>query len=429
MADLLLNWARPKRRTALLALLASVFLVLPGIASATPSEDDIRRAQAAEEAAKLSVAQIEVELANVTAAAEEALRQSQIAAEEYNAAKLELEAATDTALRARQDADAAAKAFDDGRKAIATVAQTAYREGGNALDSLAPYLDSDGLRSVEVKRAGIQSFSTSASTRIQEVSALEQVAQVMEAAAESALEAQEAATAEVEERLQAAEAAAENAAAEQQRTEIQRQALVEELAQRQNTTAALIEERQAALEAARQAAIAEELRRQAEEAARQAEIQRQQAAEAASQQQAAAPAAPAAPSYQAPAVSTGGSGSPSAAALGAIAHAKTLLGAPYVWGGEGPGYDCSGLVTVAYRSQGIYLGHYTGTQYNSGTRVPFSQAIPGDLVFWSTGGTPYHVAIYLGDGQIIEAANYGVPLRISPIHTWSNVMPYVVRVA
>ena len=157
------------------------------------------------------------------------------------------------------------------------------------------------------------------------------------------------------------------------------------------------------------------------EAARQAQSQRQQSSYVAP--------APAAPSYSEPSYSGGGGGNSDAAA-GAIAWAKSKLGAPYVWAGEGPGYDCSGLVTMAYRSQGIYLTHWSQAQYSEGTRVPVSQAQPGDLIFWNwDGGNIDHVAIYLGNNQIIEAPTFGVPVRITSIYGWSAVLPYAVRVA
>lgn len=103
-----------------------------------------------------------------------------------------------------------------------------------------------------------------------------------------------------------------------------------------------------------------------------------------------------------------------------------------MWGGEGPGYDCSGLVTVAYRAAGVTLTHQSGSQYAETTHVPIGEAVPGDLIFWSSDGSAsgiYHVAIYLGDNQIIEAPTYGMTVRITTIYSWSSVMPYAGRVA
>lgn len=415
---------RLRFRVGAMVLLASMALIAPQMAQAAPSEADIARAQAEEEATKLSVAQIEVRLASVKAEADQALRAAQIAAEELNAANIALAEAKNTASSAQADADEAKANFEAGKKEIASIVQTAYRDGGSEIDTLAPYVNADGLRTVETKQASIEAFSASADAKMQRVAALQQVANVMQKAADEAVVAQTEATTEVQRRTEAAQTSAQKALALQETTEATRQGYLAELARKQNTTVELIQEREAALEAQRQAAAAEAARRAAEaEAARRAEAARQAAEEAASRP---APYTPPAPSYDPP---SGGGGGGSDAAAGAIAWAKSKLGAPYVWGGEGPGYDCSGLVTMAYRSQGIYLTHWSQAQYSEGYRVPVSQAQPGDLIFWNwDGGNIDHVAIYLGNNQIIEAPTFGVPVRITSIYGWGSVLPYAVRV-
>ena len=102
-----------------------------------------------------------------------------------------------------------------------------------------------------------------------------------------------------------------------------------------------------------------------------------------------------------------------------------------MWAGEGPGYDCSGLVTVSYRSQGVYLTHSSRAQYAEGYHVPVGSAQPGDLIFWSSNGTQsgiYHVAMYLGNNQMIEAPTFGIPVRITTVYSWGSIMPYATRV-
>ncbi len=275
----------------LTAIAACALLVLPQMAQAAPSEEEIAAAQAAEEAAKMSVAEIEVKLAEVNASAATATQNAQIAGEDLNEAKLALDEATKTADKASSDADAAEAAFQEGKQQIASVAQTAYRGGGGTLDSLAPYLDSDGLRSVETKQAGISSFSSSAEAKMQNVAALEQVAKVTRDAANTALANQQAATDEVQKRTDAANQAATAAQNEAARVAAQRGAYVQELATKQNTTVELINEREAALEAERQEAA----RIAAEQAAAAAEAQRQADAAAAAERAAAAAAAGAVP--------------------------------------------------------------------------------------------------------------------------------------
>ena len=424
-------------RTGLMAIAACALLVLPQMAQAAPSEEEIAAAKAAEEAAKMSVAQIEVKLAEVSASAATAVQNAQIAGENLNEANIALSEATATATQASAEADAAEAAFQEGKQQIASVAQAAYRNGGGTLDSLAPYLDSDGLRSVETKQAGINSFSSSAEVKMQNVAALEQVAKVTRDAANAALANQQAATNEVQARTDAANQAATAAQNEAAIVAAQRSAYVQELATKQNTTVDLINQREAALEAERQEAA----RIAAEQAAAAAEAQRQAEAAAAAERAAAAAAAQAssssddedddddysysAPSYSAPSYSGGGG------ADTAIAAAKSYLGVPYVWGGESyGGVDCSGLTMLAWESAGVDLPHLSRAQYSYGTHVPIGSMEAGDLIFWSSNGTQsgiYHVAIYLGGGQMIEAPTFGVPVRITGVYSWGSIMPYAVR--
>ena len=423
----------------LTAIAACALLVLPQMAQAAPSEEEIAAAQAAEEAAKMSVAQIEVKLAEVNASAATAMQNAQIAGEDLNEANIALNEATATANQASADADTAEAAFQEGKQQIASVAQAAYRGGGGTLDALAPYFDSDGLRSVETKQAGISSFSSSAEAKMQNVAALEQVAKVTRDAANTALANQKAATDEVQKRTDAANQAATAAQNEAARVAAQRGAYVQELATKQNTTVELINEREAALEAERQEAA----RIAAEQAAAAAEAQRQADAAAAAERAAAADAsssydddgdddysysAPSysyeEPSYSAPSYSGGGADT-------AIATAKSYLGVPYVWGGESyGGVDCSGLTMLAWESVGVDLPHLSRAQYSYGTHVPIGSMEAGDLIFWSSNGTQsgiYHVAIYLGGGQMIEAPTFGVPVRITGVYSWGSIMPYAVR--
>ena len=423
----------------LTAIAACALLVLPQMAQAAPSEEEIAAAQAAEEAAKMSVAQIEVKLAEVNASAATAMQNAQIAGEDLNEANIALNEATATANQASADADAAEAAFQEGKQQIASVAQAAYRNGGGTLDALAPYFDSDGLRSVETKQAGISSFSSSAEAKMQNVAALEQVAKVTRDAANTALANQKAATDEVQKRTDAANQAATAAQNEAARVAAQRGAYVQELATKQNTTVELINEREAALEAERQEAA----RIAAEQAAAAAEAQRQADAAAAAERAAAADAsssynddgdddysysAPSysyeEPAYSAPSYSGGGADT-------AIATAKSYLGVPYVWGGESyGGVDCSGLTMLAWESAGVDLPHLSRAQYSYGTHVPIGSMEAGDLIFWSSNGTQsgiYHVAIYLGGGQMIEAPTFGVPVRITGVYSWGSIMPYAVR--
>ena len=100
-----------------------------------------------------------------------------------------------------------------------------------------------------------------------------------------------------------------------------------------------------------------------------------------------------------------------------IAYALTQLGVPYQWGGETPGValDCSGLVQLSYRAAGISLPRTSEAQATYGTPVPLTALQPADLLFFND-GTPFgHVAIYLGDGLMIQAPYTGTVVSIAPI--------------
>lgn len=122
-----------------------------------------------------------------------------------------------------------------------------------------------------------------------------------------------------------------------------------------------------------------------------------------------------------------------------ISRASSQMGVPYSWGGgnaSGPsrgidsgagtvGFDCSGLVLYAFAGVGIRLPHYSGDQYDLGRKIPSSQMRRGDVIFYGPGGSQ-HVAIYLGNGQMLEAPYTGSTVKVSPVRT-SGMTPYVVR--
>lgn len=122
-----------------------------------------------------------------------------------------------------------------------------------------------------------------------------------------------------------------------------------------------------------------------------------------------------------------------------IKRAMSQIGVPYSWGGGNAagksngidsgsgtvGFDCSGLVLYAFAGVGIKLPHYSGSQYDMGRKIPTSQMRRGDVLFWGPGGSQ-HVAIYLGNNQMIEAPYTGSHVKISPVRT-SGMTPYAVR--
>lgn len=100
-----------------------------------------------------------------------------------------------------------------------------------------------------------------------------------------------------------------------------------------------------------------------------------------------------------------------------IALASKEIGVPYVWGGTTPsGFDCSGLTQYVFKNAlNMDITRTTYTQQNVGTRIPVSQARPGDLYFWSDGGSTYHVGIAIGNGQYIAAPRPGETVHVQSI--------------
>ncbi len=150
--------------------------------------------------------------------------------------------------------------------------------------------------------------------------------------------------------------------------------------------------------------------------------------------------------------SSPGSGSAAPADTSAVEivvqRALSQVGVTYAWGGGnayGPtrgirdggvadahgdylkiGFDCSGLMVYAFAGVGIDLPHYSGYQYRSGDQVPLSQMQRGDMLFWNDGGSIHHVALYLGDGMMVEAPYSGGHVRVVPVR-YDGIAPYAVR--
>ena len=101
-----------------------------------------------------------------------------------------------------------------------------------------------------------------------------------------------------------------------------------------------------------------------------------------------------------------------------ISAAYSQRGKPYVYGAAGPdSYDCSGLVMWAFAKAGVSLPHSASGQYGYGTHIPPSDLQPGDIVFYSEGGTIGHDGIYIGNGQMIDANHTGGWVDVRPLYS------------
>jgi cell wall-associated NlpC family hydrolase len=129
-----------------------------------------------------------------------------------------------------------------------------------------------------------------------------------------------------------------------------------------------------------------------------------------------------------------------------VDRALSQVGVQYVWGGgtgRGPstgipdafgsplnriGFDCSGLMLYAYNAAGVALPRVSRNQFNAGRKVPVSDLRAGDMVFFKNGNNPiHHVAMYIGNGKMVEAPYTGADVRVVPLRT-RGLLPQATRV-
>jgi cell wall-associated NlpC family hydrolase len=305
--------------------------------------------------------------------------QAETATEQYNAARIKLADAQQAATKANAALTSARSKLADSQSTVSEFAAAAYRGGGD--NSLIGLITDGSAGRYVAQISAMQAVSTSEARALADVEAAQRVEAAAQATAAAALAKQKAAT---------------NAMSSS------RDRIVAAAAKQKQILGDLI---------ARQAEIIKAAKARAARIAAERTQARLRAAAAATSAAAHSIGGPVG-SVGAPVVS--GSGG----AAVAVQWAYRELGKPYVWAAAGPNsFDCSGLTQYVWAKAGVYLGHYTGDQWNRGTHVSRDQLQPGDLVFFayntSEPSTIHHVGLYVGGGMMIEAPYTGANVRKS----------------
>jgi peptidoglycan DL-endopeptidase RipA len=426
-------------RLALVVLLLMALLGGTGTALAqqpapppNPSDDELRRSRENVNTRAGEVARLTAELAELDSRTDDLQAALAAQRETAEAALVDLRAAQDAAAaageraeNARIETQAATVAIDEARARLDEIVATTYLQG---LDTGPLGLLTEAT-SPEDLLARAEFTDLIARSQLQAQDALER-ARVDKANADSAARAALEEAKEAEADAVAAKAVADDAlAAAQAAARAQAEQLAAVAAQRADVQRRLdaAESADAGLRAQRQR-FDDWQRRMAEERAARERAER----------------AAAAARVAADGRSAGLRGS--AAVQRVIDRAMSQIGVQYVWGGgngRGPstgipdafgssldrvGFDCSGLMQYAFDGVGIDLPRVSRNQFNAGRKVPVSEVRPGDMLFYQNSGGPiHHVAMYVGDGKMIEAPYTGASVRVTPMRT-RGLLPQAARV-
>ncbi len=364
-----------------------------------PSWDEVQAAKQNEQTAQAAIEEIEGILVALEAEANTLGRVAQARAEEYNAAVVELDEAAARADRLdRQAVDAAAQATASSQRAGQLLAQLARTGGGSLTLDLFLSPNPDDLLGSIGTVSKVSEQATSIYLQAQQDANL---AEALTAQARVAEDERGDLAASAEVALADAQAAADEAAARVAEQQAASDQLYAQLADLKGTRESVEQEYLIGLTAEQEQAV----------------------------QPPAPPAPGPAPNPPPPAPNT-------SAVAGALAFAYAQVGEPYRFAGAGPdSWDCSGLTRMAYSSVGVYIGqHIVSSQYNTmanqGRLVPIGDMVPGDLIFYANGGYVgggfYHVAMYVGNGQMIEAPRPGVAVRVTGVRYY-DALPYAGR--
>ena len=426
---------------ALGAALLALALVIPWGPTAEadpppgpPSAEEAQAARDAVAAGTLDVQQAEAALVALRGELAAAQVRVQVAAADYAEAQQAAERARQEVAEARSAAEKAHQGEVTARGSLAEVYRASARDAD--LGPLGVALDADSVPDLVGRSAAERAVQRKLGGALADYQEARAASESADARWTAAKKQRDAAAAQARTAYDGAQAAAVDLDARTRAAEVERTALVERLAELRQTSVQIEREREAARAAAADAA---------REAAAKAEIERQEQAlaeAAGAAGEVAGPDVPAdapglsgealapapAPAGRATSGVTSGS---EALGYGAVAWARTKIGAPYLLGAAGPAfYDCSGLTMMAWASQGVDITRTSRSQYLAVGKVDYGSLRPGDLVFYgsdpSDPSSIYHVAMYTGGGMMIEAVMPGVSLRETDLRL-SGAMPWAGR--
>jgi cell wall-associated NlpC family hydrolase len=401
-----------------------------------PSKAAVERAKQAAASKAVQVATIERQLAAANARLEQLGIQSGIADEAYNGAVYRLQQARAEAAAAAARATEAEKTLATQRAQIGRFAAASYQGGGDVA-KIAPLFTANGPQDLLDSAGAARSVSAAMQGSYLRFSATQVMTNLFKVQADQAVVKVKKATDEAAAAKKAAEDAEAAQSAAVTAIGVQRTKSIAQLAVLQNTSVKVAAQRQRGLEElARQRAAALAAKKAAELkrriAAREAAERRAEAAERAREEKEAREEAKKnhgkPPKHQPSSPGrdnndNGGGHSSGGSARDAINFALRQLGDMYLWGATGPSrWDCSGLTQGAWERAGVQLPHYSVAQYEQIQHIDEDQLRPGDLIFWATNpsdpGTIHHVAMYLGNGQMIHAPRTGKPVQIDSVYYW-----------
>lgn len=394
----------------------------------TPTRQEVREARTAVRDAGRDVTTVQAELASANAFLQQSAIEAARATEAWNGARYRLDQARQAAAAALERAGIARTDVDRQQSAYADALVTSY-EMSPTLTAVSSMVHAEGIGTVIEQTTTMRVTESALDTRYDGFLAASTLAGVAVDQATAAAAEARALKVEAREARDAARAAADAAADQAQSVAAQKTALIIELAALQGISVRLAEQRQADLEqrtaeAAAQAA-AQAATEQAEQQAAE-DTPTEAAAESPQQQPAPQHPAPQQPEPEQPEPQQPAPQQPAPALSGgvdaAIAFARAQIGDPYRWGAAGPdAWDCSGLTMGAWAAGGKALPHYSVAQYEQSTPVSVGSLQPGDLVFWGSSSSPssiYHMALYIGNGQIIHAPRTGRTVTQESMYYW-----------